>query len=193
MMTGMNLQISLNITTTLVARTMVTRSMLAAGLRYGLQAIKKEVKICLRQALLGKGNRCKLDVPIVIAANDYPNQKQHIEDAQEGLGNNIGGISLKATLRYQKSDINRNTWPQKNINGFSTNSPNGLEGCTRADYERTKLKLGSNLDCDEYPFSASMEGGYKNFIQGRVSGRFIPHYENYLFGFRVMPALGRLN
>lgn len=38
MMTGMNLQISLNITTTLVARTMVTRSMLAAGLRYGLQA-----------------------------------------------------------------------------------------------------------------------------------------------------------
>ena len=81
MMTGVNLQVSLNIATTLVARTMVTRSMLAAGLRYGLQAIKKEVRICLREALLGKGNRCKLDVPILIVANDYPNQKQHIEDA----------------------------------------------------------------------------------------------------------------
>ena len=49
MMTGVNLQVSLNIATTLVARTMVTRSMLAAGLRYGLQAIKKEVRICLTQ------------------------------------------------------------------------------------------------------------------------------------------------
>ena len=176
MMTGMNLQISLNITTTLVARTMVTRSMLAAGLRYGLQAIKKEVKICLRQALLGKGNRCKLDVPIVIAANDYPNQRQHIQDAQEGLGSNISNTPLPVVLRYQSGSINRKSWPKSRF------SPRGLEGCTTQDRVNSELVFRSKVQCDEYPFNTSIEGGYSNFLQGKVATRYIPQIENSKFG-----------
>lgn len=44
---------------------------------------------------------------------------------------------------------------------------------------------------DEYPFSASMEGGYQRYQQGRVSSRFIPANENMSFG-REMRVLRKL-
>lgn len=156
---------------------MIYRAFVGAALRSGLQTIQKEVKICLREALLGnKRNRCKLDIPIVIAANDYPNQKQHIQDAQEGSGNNIGNTPLPAVLRYQSGSINRKSWPKSRL------SPRGLDGCTTQDRVNSELVFKSKVQCDEYPFNTSIEGGYSNFLQGRVATRYIPQIENSKFG-----------
>lgn len=48
-----------------------------------------------------------------------------------------------------------------------------------------------DLDCDEYPFSASMEGAYRNFRRGQVSGLFIPKNDNFGFG-RLLHPLGEI-
>lgn len=50
---------------------------------------------------------------------------------------------------------------------------------------------GYFVNCDEYPFSASLEGGYKQYLQGRVSARFIRADDNLNFG-RNISKLSRL-
>ena len=182
MMTGVNIQVSLSMTTTVVARGIFSRTFVGAALRYGLSAIRKEVKTCLKEALINsRRGKCKIEVPIVISANDFPTQVAHIKDAQEGNGNNFSGRRLPAVLRYQYSLVNRKSWPQKSINGNHIESPNGLYGCTRDDFNKELSFYKMELDCDEYPFSASMEGGYNNFERGQVSGRFIPSEDNFNF------------
>ena len=183
MMTGVNMQVSLSMTTTVVARGIFSRTFVGAALRYGLSAIRKEVKTCLKEALINsRRGKCKIEVPIVISANDFPTQVAHIKDAQEGNGNNFSSQRLPAVLRYQEGYINRKTWPQQRITGGKSTSPNGLYGCLPSDSDATIKLYADDLDCDEYPFNASMESGFKNYKQGRVSGRFIPFYDNRGFG-----------
>lgn len=98
---------------------------------------------------------------------------------------------MPAVLRYQYSLVNRKSWPQKSINGNHIESPNGLYGCTRDDFNKELSFYKMELACDEYPFSASMEGGYNNFERGQVSGRFIPSEDNFNFG-KVLSSLGRM-
>ena len=62
-------------------------------------------------------------------------------------------------------------------------TPLGLHKCTPQDKLDAVTKFNNvKLDCDEYPFSASKEGGYWRYQQGRVSARFIPVIENRSFG-----------
>lgn len=135
--------------------------------------------------------KCRIDVPIVISANDFPTQVAHIKDAQEGNGNNFSGQKLPAALRYQEGSINRQSWPQKRITGGKSTSPNGLYGCLPENSSETIKLYADDLDCDEYPFNASMESGFSNYKQGRVSGRFIPYYDNREFR-RLLSPLSKI-
>lgn len=85
-------------------------------------------------------------------------------------------------MKYKKGDINRKTWPNKR-------SPAGLQGCTAQDRESSMLAFGVRVACDEYPFSASMQGGYNNFLSSGVSGCYIPLVENRDFGFKILSRL----
>ena len=160
------------------ARSTISRTFVGAALQGGTLAIRKELRTCLKT----KGKKCRILIPIVIVGNDLPNQMQHIKDAQNGNGENFGQRRLSAVLRYQAGSINRKSWPKRVFpSGFSIpsgGSPAGLRGCTGADQASAQAHFNTAVDCDEYPFNASREGGFKNFKRHRVSARYIPRIEN---------------
>ena len=168
-----------------------SRTFVGAALRGGTLAIKNEIKRCVRS----KGKRCRILIPIVFAGNDLPNQMQHILDAQIGQGSNIGGRRITPVLTYQDGKRNRNSWPKRQFpSGFSftTGTPLGLPECEPSDKISASSSMSGPVECDEYPFNASREGGYSNYKRGRVSARFIPAFENRAFGLILQAATAKM-
>ena len=169
-----------------------SRTFVGAAVRGGTIAIKNELRRCIRS----RGKRCRILVPIIIAGQDFPNQMQHIKDAQNGSGEHFGQRRISPVLRYQKGEINRQSWPARKFpSGFSimTGTPLGLPACRPADKVKAVDQFGgAKVECDEYPFNASREGGYRNYKRGRVSARFIPKIENFSFGQIINAATRKM-
>lgn len=157
-----------------------SRTFVGAALQGGALAIRKELRNCIKS----RGKKCRILIPIVVVGNDFPNQREHIWDAQLGRGENFGGRMIASVLKYQKSGVNQKSWPKRNTPRGLSNSCNSGD-----DLDAAESKFGAAVACDEYPFSSSMQSGYKNYKKHRVSLRYIPNLENRNFGLRVLSRL----
>ena len=98
-------------------------------------------------------------------------------------GENFSSRLITLVIAHQQGSVNRK-WP-------SGTTPRGMPNSCNlgSDLIEAKARFGPSVDCDEYPFNSSREGGYKNYKRHRVSLRYIPSTENNYFGFRVLSRL----
>lgn len=94
-------------------------------------------------------------------------------------------MRLPAVLSYQPQAINRRTWPQ------SKGSLLGLHNCLYENRNQAVINLSAWVNCDEYPFNVSMEGGYERYRNHMVSARFILATDNIDFGRTITVKLGQ--
>ncbi len=98
-----------------------------------------------RTCATSNASRCKASIPLIIFGADVKEATLHIFDAQQfGIGSPI--------LSKRKGNHSRS---------FIRTAPE----C------RGRATKQTGLDCDEYPFSSTVEGGAANYRAGKVSLR----------------------
>lgn len=105
-----------------------------------------------------KTKNCKPKIPILFYGKPHNELTSHIQDAQAGFGSN--GIPLPFILNY---------YPTGHSRSFLDKYKKSGQICD---------KKGRPNDCDEYPFSKSVQGGKINFSNKFVSLRSINSGDN---------------
>jgi len=119
-----------------------------------------EVRKCRRS----QGKRCLIP-NLVVNGSDYPESMWHISDAQKGKGSN--GIPITCEVTYKKGGNGKSGW-YKN-----------LPEC------KGKTGGSTGMECDEYPFFTTKEGGLVRYRSNQVSLRPICGHCNAAFGINV--------
>ncbi|MEJ2754521.1 MAG: RHS repeat-associated core domain-containing protein [Gammaproteobacteria bacterium] len=120
--------------------------------------LKSEVKKCYTS----KGKRCLLPNIVVIGSSKHPESQNHIQDAITGNGSN--GAPIPALVTYKKSANKDRSWIRQ------------TREC------KNKTGKGTGLDCDEFPFATSVNGGLKGYRRNMVSLRPISSCDNQCAG-----------
>lgn len=160
-----SLSVSMNIQSTLVVRTVsinlarryLRRVFSQLAGQMSRQAIKREIKKCQSR---NKG--CLLNIPVLIYGSDLGTLTKHVEDAQWGRGSNL--VPSGFILHYKNRTGNRN-WYTKAME------------CSPVKKRLAQTQIGLDVQCDEFPFYKTNEGG-KNNHPGRVSLRYIDGSDN---------------
>ncbi len=163
---GINMQGVLSTITTTSARQYVSKAMTASIIQSGRGFTKLAIKMA-KECIKTSSKKCRLAVPTLIVGSDNPNAAQHIVDAQTGSGSNLVGGSV--LLRYKNRTGNR-SWYR-----------NSLECSAVKKQLAMKRHGGGSVECDEFPFFKSAQGGRPNY-PGLVSLRYIPKRENRSVG-----------
>ncbi len=138
--------------------TRYTKLAIGKAIKYSAAfAIGANVKLEVKRCLKSKGDRCRIPNLVVIGSN-HPESQKHIGDAQVGKGSN--GVPISPLVTYKKGANKSRGW------------------ISRSSECEGKNKAGSGKQCDEYPYAASVEGGKKRYMSGRVSLRPISASDN---------------
>jgi RHS repeat-associated protein len=140
------------------------KSYMSTSIRSISDLVRKEAKRCLRT----RGRKCLLD-GVVVAGADNPESQGHIADAiTNGTSNALlrtrSSQPISPLVHYKKGAKKSRRWLQ------------GTVECS------AKYKQKSKLQCDEFPFHSSEEGGAKRYGMGMVSLRPITASDNHGFG-----------
>ncbi len=101
---------------------------------------------------------CRASIPLLFLGQDHFEQTRHVWEAQTQMG-------LPSVLNR----VQRYNW-----------SPSSQKECAG------KTKKGSGLECDEYPFGSSHQGGLQNYKIGRVSLKPISSSDNSKAGNKLL-------
>ena len=136
----------------------IARRTVTAARLYG-RGLIEEMKKCVRQP-------SKCDMPIAVLNTGLPiaDTSRHIDEAQ-GVNLGIGRFSGRAAVILHRTKPHSRSWLRRSTE------------CRRPNSGRAV-----GLDCDEYPFASTLEGGRANYQLGRVSLRPVPAWESPLQG-----------
>lgn len=157
---GLNVQAALTTLRTVSLRGVIKRVISETLLSPA--AAKKYVRECLTKGL----QKCQLNIAVLLVGSDNPDAAEHILDSQLGRGSNlIPHIPLYNFLPRPKK-----AWYTKYLQ------------CNPVNKAKAAIKYaGRPVDCDEFPFYRSRQGGPENY-PARTSLRFIPRNQNQSVG-----------
>jgi RHS repeat-associated protein len=147
----------------------VTQRIVTAAHVYG-RVLIHQLRKCVSQP-----RKCKMPVAVLNTGMPIVGTSEHIDEAQ-GANPGIGRFTGRAPMILHRTKPHSRSWLRRTTE------------CRRPQSGRAV-----GLDCDEYPFASTLEGGRRNHQLGRVSLRPLPAWESPLQGVLLGQFYRRCN